>query len=406
MLTATAKFKAHIGASHTPRVRIGIHLPDGDGVYAPSGYLGVVEGQLTIDYGRNIRRQATVTVGSLLTLLDATYAAEFDSRDYLESLAGTNARATIEWGLLYPDGGEEWVTLATLRVEEFTSATLTPTVQVSAAYDDGSRVTDLYLVTPFTPWLDGVKMTYVEAIQYLVEEAFPSGAPPTWLIDPSVDDVSEPPDATVFQGQRWSALLALAQAINVTVGPDADGVWVIAPATDQREPVWTVASGPDGVLVDETTAYSRRDQFNAVAIKWEQPDGTGGTVYVTDDDPASPTYYDGPFGKKPRPVQTISTITSDEQATATARTLLQQYRGNTRSVAFTAVHNPLLEPGDVIGLYLPDGTSERHVIDSLTLPLTGGTMTAQTRILRGGITYDEPDVTYDDSRYTFAGVTV
>ena len=60
----------------------------------------------------------------------------------------------------------------------------------------------------------------------------------------------------------------------------------------------------------------------------------------------------------------------------------------------------------MLGVFLPDGSAERHVVDAVTLPIGGGTMSLETRVLRGGITYNEPGVIYDDPNYTYSGQEV
>ncbi len=383
MLTATDKFKDHLRASHRPLVRLGVYKPDSGGTYVFEGYLGIDDGQLTLDYRRNIRRQASVRIASLQADADAGFITTLSTRDFLETLTSTSAEITVEWGLQYPDTTTEYVTLARLRVEEFTDNSDSAVLDLSAAYDGGSRIADFGLVTPYVPYdSGGTKLTYVAAIQDLVNAAYPSATPPTWVIGSGVDTTSLPPDNTVFSGDRWNAINALAKAINVTVAPTASGSWGIDVASVVTTPVWDVDCGDAGVLVAQATAFSRREQYNAIPVRWENPAGGGGLAYVVDSDPLSPTYYDGPFGRKPRPEETLTAITTSGQATAAATTLLQQYQGITRSVNLTALHNPLLEPNDVVHLVLLDGTAEDHVIDSITLPLGGGTMSMETRILR------------------------
>ena len=403
MLSASDKFLAALRASHTPLTRAGVYLPDSAGVYSFAGYLGIESGSLELASRRNIRRQASLRVASLASTLDADYITSFDTRDYLEALTTQSAEITIEWGLRYPDLTEEWVTLARLRVEESTRSANSQMLDITAAYDGGSRVADFNLVTPYAPFsLAGTKLTYVQAIQDLVNAAYPSAAAPTWAIDASIDTTSKPPDNTAFSGDRWSAINTLAQAINANVYVTANGGWSIVPASINRDPVWSIDNGESGVLVGETTAFSRREQYNAVAIRWEAANGGGGLAFVVDGDTTSPTYYDGPFGKKPRPEETLSTVTTSAQAIAAATTILQQYTGFTRSVSVQSVHNPLLEPDDVIALYLPDGSAERHIIDSLSLPLGRGTMQLETRILRGGTKY-ESSIFYSDGATNYDG---
>ena len=406
MLTASAKFADTLRASHRPLVRIGIYTPDNLGAYEFVGYAGVESGTFTVDYRRNIRRQASLRVASLDSTLDTAFSG-IAARDYLEALTADSAEITLEWGLRYPDLSEEYVTLGRLRVEESTLDAVSAALDITAAYDPGTRVADFQLVTPYAPYdLGGTKLTYLEAIQDLVDVSFPSAAQPTWSVAAGVDSTSKPPDGTVFTGDRWSAINDLAKAINVTVGPDNEGTWVIKPVVESRDVVWTAAHGANGVLVQATSTFSRREQYNAVGVRWELPDGSGGLAYIVDNDPASPTYYDGPFGRKPRPEETLDTVINSGQAIAAATSLLNQYKGKTRGIALTTVHNPLLEPDDCIAVFLPDGSAERHVVDAVTLPIGGGTMSLETRVLRGGITYEQDGVVYDDAAYQYDGQEV
>lgn len=405
MLTATTKFKDHLRASHSRRTRAGLYIPSGSS-YDFVGYLGIVDGSLSLDYSRNMRRQSQgLRVAPLDSTLDYSFAS-IAARDYLEALTAGSAEIDIEWGMVYPDRTTEWVSIARLRVEESTLDSNAASVTINAAYDAGTRVNDFGLILPYAPYdTFSVKMTCLAAIQDLVNASYPSAAPPTWDIAPGVDLVTAPPDGTVFTGSRWDAVLSLAAAINVSVGPDAAGVWVVKPVTVDTVVVWTVDSGATGVLVGESTQFSRREQYNAVGVRWEMPTGTGGgLVYIVDSDPDSPTFYDGPFGRKPRPEENIDTITTEEQAIAAGYSLLEKYRGKTRGISLEAVHNPLLEPGDPIAVFLPDGSAERHVIDTISLPLAAGKMSMETRVLRtGSIMYNESGVDYEDSRYTYAG---
>lgn len=403
MLTATEKFKAHLRMSHTRACRVGLWLPDEAGDYQLEGYVGIAGGELSLDWTRQIERQAQRLT---LSTLESTIANRFTgeaARDYVESLTTKCAELTVDWGLRYPDG-EEWVQVARLRVEESTLESLSGSIDVTA-YDPSTRVADFDLVTTYAPLdIEGDKLTYVEAIQDLVDTAYPSAHPPTWHVDPEIDDSSYPPDGTAFTGGRGDAITSLAAAIDALVRVDAIGDWWIVPATRASAHVWMIDAGATGVLVSAQTQFSRREQYNAVSVRWENPDGGGGLVFLVDADPTSPTYYDGPFGRKPRPEESVSTITTEEQAIAYARSILGKYTGRTKSITLEALHCPLLEPGDVIAVRLRDGTHERHVIDSIRLPLAGGTMTLATRVLQSGITYAEPDVEYGDGTYTYLGI--
>jgi|LakMenEpi03Aug12_release.lakeMendotaPanAssembly.Ray.scaffolds.fasta_scaffold409016_1 hypothetical protein len=404
MLGASDKFKTHLRSSHSRRVRIGLYLPNELGEYEFNGHFGVVDGTLTIDNSRNIVRQAQMQVSTLESTIASAVTGDA-ARDFFEALTAKSAELEIEWGLIYPDLSEEWVTLARLRVDESVKAAVSGSLQVTAAYDPGTRIADFYLITPYAPFsIDNTKLTYLEAIQDLVNVAYPSTNPPEWIINEGVDGTSLPPDGTVFTGSRWDAIQALAVAINTRVAPDHLGRWTVQPVVDSHIPVWEVDAGDSGVLVSEETTFSRREQYNAVGVRWESPNSGGGIVYLVDSDPESPTYFDGPFGRKPRPEETVSTITTEAQALDAARSLLDKYKGQTRGIQLQTLHNPLMEPGDVIAVQLPDNTIERHIIDTLSIPLAGGVMSMQTRVVRSsGGTYDADGINYGSPAHTYDG---
>ena len=108
-------------------------------------------------------------------------------------------------------------------------------------------------------------------------------------------------------------------------------------------------------------------------------------MFVVDSDPNSPTYWDGPWGKKTVPTQRLDTVTTEEQAIDAAYALLDQYKGKARQIDFKSVHNLLIEPFDVVTVssYPQGGSraalSEEHVMDAVQYPLMGGVMTAETR---------------------------
>jgi hypothetical protein len=116
-----------------------------------------------------------------------------------------------------------------------------------------------------------------------------------------------------------------------------------------------------------------------VTVTWESPSASG-TVFVVDADPNSPTFWDGPWGRKTAPVQRLDTVTSEAQAIEAAYALLDQYKGASRQIDFRSVHNPLIEPFDVVRVQgYARNTPEEHVMDSVAYPLSGGEMSAETR---------------------------
>lgn len=402
MIPASDKFKQYLRTTHRRDIRVGLWTPNGSS-FDFEGYFGVESGSITIDRGRNVARQGRLSVYSLESTIGNLEGAAL--RDYLEEITAGSAEITVEWGMQFSDLTEEWVTIARLRVEESSIEANGIGVEITSAMDAGVRLVDFYLVTPYAPFdINGDKLTYVEAIQDLVDTSYPSAAPPTWTVDASIDTNATPPDGTAFTGSRWDAVNSLAAGINASVGVDFEGNWFIRPKV-VSDPVvsWVMNAGSKGVLVTESTSFSRRDQFNAVGVRWSSPSGANGLAYLVDNDPLSPTYYDGPFGRKPKPIESVDTIETEAQAIDYASSLLAESKGRTRSIALTAVHMPLLEPGDFIQVLFPDGSGEVHVVDTITLPLADATVSLQTRIVRAGVTYEESGLIYEDSGYEYSG---
>lgn len=365
MLTASDAFADALLASHQAMTRAVLLLPDADpGTYVDEAELTVVSGSLKIDGTRNIWRSATMT----LTAADSIDQSALTSAD-------STARVRVERGIRFPDGTVEWLTIGLFQVQD-AKLTLTEAGVQMTANDLGSLVEDYALVVPYVP-----SGTCVEAIEDLVQQSIVWDTIPSWTVDSAVDSAAVPVAGSVFKGKRWAAVQKLAEAVGAIVRTQPDGSWRLQSALiDTGSPVLTVSTGFGGVLVDATTSKSRREQFNGVPLKWDTVE-QGGMVLVTDDDPASPTYWDGPFGRKPRPEESNDLIVDETQATAAATALLDQYRGRVSSLSFTQVHDPRLEPFDVINVRM-GATTETHVVDAISYPLTGGTMSVETRLVQ------------------------
>lgn len=153
-----------------------------------------------------------------------------------------------------------------------------------------------------------------------------------------------------------------------------------APSTSGT-PVFNINSGSYGVLVHASRSISRDGVYNAVVASGEAADANVPPVYsvATDSDPASPTYYGGPFGKVPK-FFTSSFLTTVEQCANTAQKLLIAQRGLPYQVTLGVVPNPALEAWDVISVTYAAGTVEVHIIDQITYSMSvDDEMSIQTR---------------------------
>ena len=277
MITASDAYKLALTGSHTAVSRCVVLTPNPDNTYSAQATLAISQGSLAIDGRRNVWRQATFTVVP-------------EQQEVLDPLrlVGVDTRVQIQRGIIFLDGTEEWVTIATLQVQEARETMAGAGLEI-VAYDPGSAIDDYSLITPYAPLdINQQPLTTVEAIQDLVDIAVWDTI--TWTVDAGIDTAVIPPDGTVFSGSRWDAVTNLAKSLGAVVHARADGTWRIrkVDTTGTATPVLSVTAGTDGVLVSTDVLRSRREQYNAVPLRWEGPSG-GGLVFMVDADSFSPT---------------------------------------------------------------------------------------------------------------------
>lgn len=166
---------------------------------------------------------------------------------------------------------------------------------------------------------------------------------------------------------------------------DYDGVFTMEPVpiySKLSAPTWMIQHGSEGVLVSLAKKLSRESVFNAVVATGEQLTNVAPVQGIAYDlNPASPTRWNGPFKQVPRFYNSSFLLTQD-QCVQAARAMLSRTTGLPYTINFNIVPNPALEPLDLVGVSYSDSSGlERHVIDTLTIPLVARRpMTGTTRI--------------------------
>lgn len=178
----------------------------------------------------------------------------------------------------------------------------------------------------------------------------------------------------VFEAQsdRWDAAQKMAGSIGCELFFDGLGRLVLRaePDLSTATPALTVSEGEGGVLVSAAVELDRAPAYN----KWihSSANAANGATYTgsaVDDDPASPTYYFGPFGKKPK-FFASEFYASDVQCAAGAAADKARSVGVARGLQFQMVPNPAVTAGEVVLIRRAAlGIDEVHVIDSFTIPL-------------------------------------
>ncbi len=211
---------------------------------------------------------------------------------------------------------------------------------------------------------------YTDAIQELLLAGVP------WLefAFPTIE-FTTPTGGLVFatQADRWEAGQSMAKACGCELYFDGLGRCSLLPEPALRpgSADWTIEEGETGALEHLEIERDRQYVYNRV-VAWSTNAGND-TLYsgvATDLDPASPTYYFGPFGRKPR-FYASEFITSNAQATSAALAILNANLGLVDGLSLDALPNPALEAGDIIQITRTEMgvIGELHIVDAITIGL-------------------------------------
>jgi hypothetical protein len=109
----------------------------------------------------------------------------------------------------------------------------------------------------------------------------------------------------------------------------------------------------DGLTASVATPWTAQNSYNGVTVTGN--DVNNNPIYATawDTNQNSPTYYSGPFGERPAPPVSSSTVTTTAQCLAAAQLLLPQYLGISHPTTTTLIPDPTLEAYDITTLNFP-----------------------------------------------------
>lgn len=327
----------------------------------------VVDGRVTVDGNSRVRR----TVEAQLALREDQIPSSMT-----DPLIPSGSVLKVYRGIQFQQDDVELAPLGVFRIDSLTITR--PNVSVTVRGSDyGINIGDDEFVQP----QPSAKATVKAEIAYLVQQAHPT----VTIVDRTTTDADVAP--AVWEGSRWDAIDRLADAIGATCFYAQDGSFVIAPVPASTDPeVYRIAAGESGVLISSNTEISRLSTYNAVVVTGAAlGDALPPVAVVRDMDPDSPTYWDGPFGHRPKRIQSQQ-VTTQEQADQMAAEELAKAKGLPRSLNLTAVPNPALDAGDVVGVGFADGVTEKHVIKTLSVGLgVGSAMSATTATAPGKV---------------------
>lgn len=353
-----ATYRAALQAPHTVYNRVDVTTRYG--VVLQSD-LTFIDGSVQATLASRVSRTLSMTVDR--SLFPVTSGGDVDTGGLLAPFGN---RIKAYRGILYGDGSKAVFPIFYGRIEKIRltragSCTLT-------ANDLAADVVDAAFETPQQ---SHTANTISQEFVRLVQGALPDAqfgtrdrtaakiAPLTWEKDraQALDDMS----ATV--GMLWYPL--------------ADGSFVQRYAPWSKSgltPVLTLSdgTGPTGaapVLTDWAIEISRTGIYNSVVYTSERQDGSKPVYAIARDTTSgSPTYFLGPFGRKPYLVQNQSALTQAQCLTAAKVTLKQATSVSQTWDNVSIVPDASLELGDLLQTYA-DGITSQQVVSAFTLPM-------------------------------------
>lgn len=349
-----------LDASHRVATLIQV-LIDGEvqGELLDSGDEVVTEGEVTYDSSAAFRSRLDMTVVSEALAPIAP----------ISELAPYGTELRIHRGL-YVGSATQMVRLGVFKIER---ASTDGGVTTIGANDRAMIVSEAKFEQP----LNIAALTDAgEAIQTIIEGAYPSV-----VFDFVTTDIPLPALLCDEGDDPWVAAQGIARSIGCEVYFNDDGVCVleIVPTSLAANSVATFDEGT--VLLGAQRDWDRADVYNKVIVTGENSNNDD--VYrgeAEDDNPNSPTWYNGSFGRKPYRWSS-EYISSDDQALTAASAILSRTIGAPDNLSFEALVDPSRRPWDVVEINREKlGLSEAHVLDTVSIPLSySGSMSGTTR---------------------------
>jgi hypothetical protein len=368
----SAAFLRTLQGSHRMFARVKVVVAYQEGTQ-PTGYeIDIVDG--------NVRSDASSDVRSTLAL--TTTGVDAWPYDVTDLLAPYGNELFVERGINYGNGTIEIVSLGYFRIDRTDQDEGPDGIINISASDRMSGLIDARL--PF-PVQFSAGTTVADVFDVLVHEVYPNATIEyDFAASGSTFDTTK-----IAEEDRFAFLRDIAKSRGKIMYWDYRGVLQVVSPPDPTVPVYEINSGRGGTMITLSRSLSRQGVYNGVVARGDQPtDDVQPIALVVDNNPASPTYWNGRFGKVPRYYYS-SFITTVAQATSAATSILQQAIGLPYSIELNAIPNPALEPYDSIKITAPDVT-DVHVVDSINIPLTyAGTMAGTTRKL---ITFEPGDL--------------
>lgn len=346
----------------------------------------VVSGSITADANADIRRSASLTIlapGDVTTTESAVSGrrnAEVDLREFFTGVDIYQTEIVVKSGFIYSFGNYELVPLGRYMIW---SASLSYTrgnaidleLFDRAKYMEQAGVLKLY---------DFSGVAAQTAIQTLVTNSLPQAQ--TVIFGSGVTNMTLP-GGTTYDNNHLDAAIDIATTLGcifyfdntgqarVDIKPKIDNTTTLSQAQFRCN-----TGEPDGNIISLSRSTSRDEIFNGVGVYGSQPNENTAQAYgeAFDLNPASRTYWQGPFGKAFTRIDRPE-LTTNQQCYDAAVAELNRSVGGAVPTNLEILFNPALEPSDLISVYYPQGDPEVHLIDTLDYDIGEAHMQLTTR---------------------------
>jgi Domain of unknown function (DUF5047) len=373
LVAISARYAAALPLSHVIATRAEVWSSAGV-LLTPKGLTIDASGStITTDRNAVIRRTCTVALTDPTGTLVPTTA-----QTLLHPTSGNEL--VLYRGITYSDGTNELIQLGVFGIEDYVGDDTAADLVMTLTGNDRSRVIQRTGFGDVYPIAGGTNVG--TAIQNLITAEWPFGPltfnfAATTQVTPSTPLVYQPGD------DPWQKCLDLAAGIGYEVYFDRTGSPTFAPITDPlTSPIaWKYDEGAGNIAVELIRTASRSQAPNII-IRDGQSSGIGAPVrgLSIDDNPASTTYWLGPYGPV-RDYQSSALYTTQVQAQAASDAALLLAKGTIESLQVNAVPKPDHDVDDVIeATRVRSGLANRYVLDSMTLGFgTAGVLSAVGR---------------------------
>lgn len=372
------QFLATVATSHRWKTKVEVHAPNGALLEDISEF--VTGGSVSVDETREFRRTLSMSVQGTTDLIP------FNLTDLLHPASSNELY--VYRGVEYPDTTTEFAQLGVFRMTK-------PNIS-----DDGANITfavsgqDRASVIARIAWeapyvvaaYSTTGLSVAQVIQAAMSTRYPgldySQLDPQGTVNFSYPGVTWGQNPSSGGGDPMSDFITFAANAGAELFFDVQGRPVLRlirnPLTTQVIDSVHFVEGENCVVDTAQRTLDESTAFNGLILYCN---GNGAaqpfSVEVWDTNPASPTYYLGPWGKVPYTMTTLLIPADpDDLPTATSKAIfmasqqLQLILGTFDDVSLTCVPNPALQEGDCLAVARGRlKIDANYVISSMTIPL-------------------------------------